>query len=556
MPKYIFITGGVLSSLGKGLTAAAIGTLLENMGYRVSFIKLDPYLNVDPGTMNPYQHGEVFVTEDGAETDLDLGHYERFTHVSLQRHNSVTAGQLYARLIEKERRGDFLGGTIQTVPHLTDEIKQVIQRAAEGVDCIIVEVGGTVGDIEGLPFIEAIRQMGLPKERNNCLYLHLTYVPYLEVSGELKTKPTQHSVKELCSLGIQPDILICRSQYALPEDIKKKIALFTNVEESSIISAPDLATIYELPLVLAKEQLPKGLARYLNVAYQEPNLQPWRTLITTLQALQHNVTIAIVGKYVALKDAYKSLYEALSHAQSSAGTKTDLIWIDAEEVTADTVDSLLRNIDGIVIPGGFGDRGIEGKLCAARYARENKIPFLGICLGMQIALIEFARHVLRMTEAHSTEFMPTTQHPVIDLMADQKSVINKGGTMRLGAQVCRIQQNSKAFSIYDRAIISERHRHRFEFNTRYVPAFEAAGLIVSGTHETTGLPEIIEIPKHPYFIGCQFHPELQSKPFAPHALFVNLLQAAWQKKIGIVDQPDTVVTGREIMQKNLAENVL
>lgn len=533
MPKYIFITGGVLSSLGKGLTAAAIGALLESMGYRVSFLKLDPYLNVDPGTMSPYQHGEVFVTQDGAETDLDLGHYERFTHATLRTQNSVTSGKLYARLIEKERKGDFLGGTIQIVPHLTDEIKNTIHQTALGVDCAIVEIGGTVGDIEGLPFIEAIRQMGLHAGRKDCVYIHLTYVPYLAVAAELKTKPTQHAVKELRSLGIQPDIVICRSELPLPLEIKKKIALFTNVEATAIVSAPDLKTIYELPLHYAQEQLPATIVQYLNLEYKEPQLAIWRDIVTTLQTLHNRVTIGIVGKYIGLKDAYKSLYEALLHAQIPTKTKVIMLWIDSQELTAENVGERFSAVDGIIVPGGFGDRGIEGKILAVSYARENNIPFLGICLGMQIAVIEFGRNVLQLTDAHSTEFNAETPYPVVDLMTEQKTIINKGGTMRLGAQICTLKPGTLARKLYNSNNISERHRHRYEFNTHYVPLYERAGFIVSGVHESHSLPEIIEIPEHPHFIACQFHPELQSKPFAPHPLFVSLIESAKLLPIGL-----------------------
>jgi CTP synthase len=529
MPKYIFITGGVLSSLGKGLTAAAIGAILESMGYRVSFLKLDPYLNVDPGTMSPYQHGEVFVTNDGAETDLDIGHYERFTHATLKKEHSVTSGKLYARLIEKERKGDFLGGTIQIVPHLTDEIKKTIQHAALDVDCTIVEIGGTVGDIEGLPFIEAIRQMGLHAGRKDCLYIHLTYVPYLTLAQELKTKPTQHAVKQLNSLGVQPDILICRSEVILPNDVKDKIALFTNVETASVVSAPDLASIYELPLHFVKEQLPQTITRYLNIPYCVPALEAWENIAHTLQTLLENsVNVAIVGKYMGLKDAYKSLYEALVHAQIPTRTKINTVWIDSEELTPQTVSAKLQTIDAIIIPGGFGDRGIPGKILAVQYARENNIPFLGICLGMQIAAIEFARNVLKIADADSTEFTPATKSPIIDFMAAQKDITHKGGTMRLGAQICALKPHSLAAKVYQQNSISERHRHRYEFNTHYAKQFEQAGFIISGKHETSDLPEIIEIPEHPYFIACQFHPELQSKPFAPHPLFVKLIEKARQ----------------------------
>ncbi len=535
MTKFIFITGGVLSGIGKGLSAASIGTLLENMGHKISFLKLDPYLNVDPGTMSPHEHGEVFVTEDGAETDLDLGHYERFTNVKLKDHNSVAAGKLYARLIERERRGDFLGHNIQTIPHLTDEIKQTINNASENnsgrVDFLIVEIGGTVGDIEILPFIEAIRQMGLHQGRKDCLYIHLTYVPFLESSGDLKTKPTQHSVRHLCSLGIQPDILICRSKYKLSQDIKKKISLFTNVEEASIISAPDLGIIYELPLVFAQEKLPETIVRNFNITYKEPNLDSWQNIVDTLKNLKQEVNIAIVGKYIEFKDAYKSLYEALTHAQIPTKSKIKLTLIDSQDLTEDNINLKLEKVDGIIVPGGFGDRGIEGKIFAARYARENKIPYLGICLGMQVAAIEFARNVLNMKTANSTEFCESTEYPVIDFMEEQKNITNKGGTMRLGAQICGLKQDSKAFNIYENNKISERHRHRFELNLKFKNEFEKNGFMISGSHETNNLPEIIELTDHKFFIGCQFHPELQSKPFAPHKLFVNFVQAALKEKI-------------------------
>ena len=525
MAKFIFITGGVLSSLGKGVTAAALGTILESMHYKITFLKLDPYLNVDPGTMSPYQHGEVFVTEDGAEADLDLGHYERFTHVRLRKHNSTTAGKLYASLIAKERNGDFLGGTIQIVPHLTDAIKQTIEQVVGDADCAIVEIGGTVGDIEGLPFIEAIRQIGL-KRRSDCLYVHVTYVPYLHATAELKTKPTQHAVKALCSLGIQPDILICRAQVPLSLEVKQKIALFTNVDSESIISAPDLDLIYELPLYLADEQLARTIARHWGVAYQEPNLDLWRHIIETLRTLPNQVNIAVVGKYIALKDAYKSLLQALIHAQIPTKTRVNIVWINAQDLTPETIADQCKNIHGIIIPGGFGERGIEGKILAAGYARTHKIPFLGICLGMQVAAIEYARSVLGLSQAHSTEFEANTPDPVVCLMEKQKKAHGKGGSMRLGAQVCCLNPASRAAQLYACDKISERHRHRYELNTNYEKEFERHGLIISGVSESQHLPEIIEIADHPFFIGCQFHPELQSRPYEPHPLFVALVRAA------------------------------
>jgi CTP synthase len=535
MTKYIFITGGVLSSLGKGIAAASIGALLESMGYKITFLKLDPYLNIDPGTMNPYQHGEVFVTDDGAETDLDIGHYERFTQVTLHKRNSVTAGKLYAQLLDKERRGEFLGGTIQTVPHFTDEIKAVIKRAAEGessdiIDFTIVEIGGTVGDIESLPFIEAIRQMGLDAGRERCLYIHLTYVPYINVAGELKTKPTQHSVKELRSLGIQPDVLICRATMPITLDIKKKIALFTNVKESSIISAPDLSLVYELPLYLQQEGLHMVLLQHFKLPQNGPDLVKLTAIIERLKSLQHTVTIAIVGKYIDLKDAYKSISESLAHAQIPTDTRITIAWINAEDITHETVHTKLQQVDGILVPGGFGDRGIAGKLHAIRYARERKIPFFGICLGMQLAVVEFARNVLGLADAHSTEFV-ATKYPVVDLMVEQKQISHKGGTMRLGAQICKLLPDSKAHQAYGMDTISERHRHRYEVNAAYVPAFYEAGLIVSGTHEAGVLPEIVELKQHPYFVACQFHPELKSKLFVPHPLFVSFIDAVREKSL-------------------------
>ncbi len=530
MSKYLFITGGVLSSLGKGVTAASIGSLLEEMGYSISFLKLDPYLNVDPGTMNPYQHGEVFVTQDGAETDLDLGHYERFTNVTLKKHNSVTAGKLYLQLLNKERQGAFLGKTIQVVPHLTDAIKEAIAIASQEADCTIVEIGGTVGDIEGLPFIEAIRQMGLHAGRKDCVYIHLTYVPYLEASQELKTKPTQHAVKELRTLGIQPDILICRSPQVLSQKIKDKIALFTNVEEASVISAPDLKSIYTLPLHFNKEKLPERITTHLGLPYKAPNVEKWRQF-TKAPSNESCITIAVVGKYVELQDAYKSLYEAIRHTQRVVDRKVEIARVDAEALTADTINQVLGVCDAIIVPGGFGDRGVNGKLLAINYARERGIPFLGICLGMQLAAIEFARSVLHLHDAHSKEFDPATKYPVIDEMEAQKAVTQKGGTMRLGVQSCVITPGSRAYAVYQQSIIEERHRHRYEFNAEYIPAFGEAGMIVSGMHDTQQLPEIIELPDHPFFIGCQFHPELQSKPFKPHPLFIELAKVACNRKL-------------------------
>lgn len=529
MSKFIFITGGVLSSLGKGLTASSIGALLESMDYSVTFIKLDPYLNVDPGTMSPYQHGEVFVTSDGTETDLDLGHYERFTHAKLTKKNSVTAGKLYSQLLDKERRGEFLGKTIQTVPHFTNEIKEAIFNASEKGKITIVEIGGTVGDIEGQPFIEAVRQIiNLDLKHKNSAFIHLTYIPYLNVSGEFKTKPTQHSNKELRSLGIQPNILICRAEKKFPEDIKKKISLFTNVEESSIISLPDVDIVYELPILLAKQSLHDVLCKQLGISVKETNLEKWDTICKTLRSLKETVNISIVGKYTELKDAYKSLIEALAHAQIPNKIKVKIDWINAEEINGKNIKEKLHKSDGILVPGGFGDRGIEGKILAVQYARENNIPFLGICLGMQVAVIEFARNILGIKDANSTEFDPLTKNPVVDILEAQKQMLYKGATMRLGEQSCDIVKGSKAFDIYNKEIIFERHRHRYEFNPKYIEQYTKNGFEVSGTHDKI-LPEIIEIKKHPFFIGCQYHPEFQSKPFEPHPLFVAFVKAAKKK---------------------------
>ncbi len=532
MQKFIFITGGVLSSLGKGVTSASIGTILEEMGYKITFLKLDPYLNIDPGTMNPYQHGEVYVTEDGAETDLDLGHYERFTHVTLTKYNNTTSGKLYHTLLEKERRGAFLGATVQVIPHFTNEIIRSIEKAASGSDIALIEIGGTVGDIESLPFLEAIRQMGLELGKENALFIHLTYVPYIAVAGELKTKPTQHSVKELRAIGIQPDIIICRADRNIPKPIKRKIALFTNVSEDAVLSAPDVDIIYRIPLVLKKEKLDQVIAKHLNLEYKEPQLKEWKKIVNTLTKLEKTVDIGIVGKYVELKDAYKSISEALIHAQIPNKVKVNIHWINADEITDENIDQILGNLDGILVPGGFGERGIEGKILTAKYARENKIPYFGICLGMQVAVIEFARNVAGLKEAHSTEFDPETPYPVIDLMPEQKNVDKKGGTMRLGAYKCTLIEGTKAYDIYKQKEIYERHRHRYEVNPEFRPILEEKGLIVSGVYKAKNLVEIIELPEeiHPWFVACQFHPEFKSKPFQPHPLFVSFVEASFKNK--------------------------
>jgi len=527
MKNFIFITGGVLSSLGKGLTAGSIGALFEAAGYKISFIKLDPYLNIDPGTMSPFEHGEVFVTDDGLETDLDLGHYERFTTAILNKNSNITAGKIYSKLLEKERKGDLLGKTIQIVPHFTNAIKEAIYKVSNDCDVTIVEVGGTVGDIEGLPFIEAIRQIGLEKKKNNSVFVHLTYVPYLKVADELKTKPTQHSVKSLLSLGVQPDILICRAEKDLPLELKKKIALFTNVEEHYVISAPDLENIYSQPIFFAKQNLDKILIDLLKLNSKKVNLTNWLTISDTFAALNENVNIAIVGKYNFCKDSYKSIYEALIHAQINNKVKVNITWIDGETLTKENIENVLKNFNGILVPGGFGNRGVEGKILAAEFARKNNIPYFGICLGMQVAAIEYARNVMGLENAHSTEFENTTE-PVITILENQKEQKYKGASMRLGKYSCKIEKNSKVFAAYKTDLIDERHRHRYEVNPKYVAQFEENGLKISGKNQNDNLTEIIEIENHPFFIACQFHPEFKSKPFAAHPLFVEFVKAAKQ----------------------------
>jgi CTP synthase len=535
--KYIFVTGGVLSSLGKGLASASIGALLESRGLTVTIQKLDPYINVDPGTMNPFQHGEVFVTDDGAETDLDLGHYERFTHARLGKNNNFTTGKIYDQVITKERRGDYLGGTVQVIPHITDEIKNSIRLASRDVDVAIIEIGGTIGDIESLPFLEAIRQFRADAGKQNVLYIHLTLVPYIGTAGELKTKPTQHSVKELRSIGIQPDILLCRTDRYLSEDIKSKIALFCNVGTDAVITAKDVECIYEVPLIFHKEGLDNKIVELLNIWTRTPRLEEWEELCEQIKQPEYAVTIAIVGKYVDLTESYKSLNEALSHGGLPNRCRVDLLFVDSETISADTCSHALAQADGILVPGGFGSRGIEGKICAARYARENNIPYFGICLGMQIAVVEFARHVAGLERAHSSEIDPTTPYPVIYLMTEwydeqtrtvQKRDANsdKGGTMRLGAYPCRLVKDTLAYQAYGNDDISERHRHRYEFNNEFSEIFENKGLVISGTSPTGDLVEIVEIKEHPWFLGCQFHPEFKSRPMNPHPLFRDFIRAA------------------------------
>jgi len=521
--KFIFVTGGVLSSLGKGVASASIGALLEGLSINITLQKLDPYLNVDPGTMNPYQHGEVFVTEDGAETDLDLGHYERFTSTNLSKLNNITAGKIYNSVLDKERKGVYLGSTVQVIPHVTDEIKSMILKASKDKDIAIVEIGGTVGDIESLPFLEAIRQLQLELGRENTLFIHLTYVPYISVAGELKTKPTQHSVKELRAIGIQPDIIICRSEVELPQDVKSKIAMFCNIKPENVISAYDVDYIYKIPLILKAQNLDKIIINAFSLEQKEPDLSKWDSIVSRLNNLQDSVDIAIVGKYIKLKDAYKSLTEALIHAGIENRLKVNMIWIDSENVE----EKDLEHVDGILIPGGFGERGIEGKIKALNYGRIHNIPTFGICLGMQLMAVEFARNVLGFKDANSTEFDQNTPNPVIDIMEDQKSVENMGGTMRLGAYECLIKENTKAYEIYKETLIYERHRHRYEFNNKYKEDFEKHSFIASGIYPKKSLVEILELQNHRWYIGCQFHPEFKSKPFKAHKLFASFIENAY-----------------------------
>jgi len=535
MTKYVFVTGGVVSSLGKGIAAASLAAILESRSIRVTNIKLDPYINVDPGTMSPFQHGEVFVTEDGAETDLDLGHYERFQSSKMRRHNNFTTGQIYESVIKKERRGDYLGGTVQVIPHITDEIKAFIKRGAGDADVAIVEIGGTVGDIESLPFLEAIRQMGLELGRNNVCYLHLTLVPYIASAGEIKTKPTQHSVKELREIGIQADAIICRTDRPLPEDERRKIALFCNVQKEAVISAWDVDSIYKIPTVLHEQMLDEIVCHKLAILARAADLTSWKRLVHAQENPQHELDIAFVGKYIDLQDSYKSLNEALRHAGIHTGAKINIHYLDSEELEKNSVAGL-EKMDAVLVPGGFGKRGTEGKIAAIRYARENGVPYLGICLGMQLATIEFARNVCGLAGANSTEFDPDTPHPVVALITewlDRTGRIEKrtekselGGTMRLGAQKCPVEPDSLAFSIYGKDV-NERHRHRYEVNNIYVPQLEAKGYKVSArTPPTENLPEIMELPGHPFFVGVQFHPEFTSTPRAGHPLFKAFVTAA------------------------------
>uniref|UniRef100_I2Q1T9 CTP synthase n=1 Tax=Desulfovibrio sp. U5L TaxID=596152 RepID=I2Q1T9_9BACT len=539
--KFIFVTGGVLSSLGKGLAAASIGALLQARGLKVTIQKLDPYINVDPGTMNPFQHGEVYVTDDGAETDLDLGHYERYLGVPMSQNNNFTSGRVYFSVIQKERRGDYLGGTVQVIPHITDEIKRSILGVAGDEDVAIIEIGGTVGDIEGQPFLEAIRQLRMELGKENALYIHLTLVPYLRVAGEVKTKPTQHSVKELRSIGIQPDIIICRSEVDLGRDIKEKIALFCDVDADAVFTCVDVKNIYELPLRLYGEGVDQKIAILLRLPAKNADLQAWRDLLHRSENPGGQVSIAIVGKYVDLKEAYKSLHEALVHGGIAAGVSIRFVYVNSEEVNRENTATVFAGIDGILVPGGFGSRGVEGKIAAIEYAREKGVPFFGICLGMQCAVIEYARNVLGLSGANSEEFDLTTPHPVIYLMREwfdcrtQKTEYrdpssDKGGTMRLGAYPCRVKPDTQAAAAYAAGEISERHRHRYEFNKTYAPSFEEGGMVLSGLSPDGELVEIVELPAHPWFLGCQFHPEFKSSPMRPHPLFREFVKAAKRYK--------------------------
>ncbi len=523
MAYYIFVTGGVLSSLGKGVASASIASLLEEQGLRVNIQKLDPYLNVDPGTMSPYQHGEVYVTEDGAETDLDLGHYERFTNISMSRKNNVTAGRVYYNVIQREREGGYLGATVQVIPHITDEIKRLIRELEDGYHVVVVEIGGTVGDIEGLPFLEAVRQLSIELGREKVLFIHITYVPYIKSAGELKTKPTQHSVKELRAIGIQPDIILCRSERELPEGIKEKIALFTNVKKSAVVSAPDVEYIYEVPLILKRQGIDKFIVEHFGFSHREVKSK-WEDIVQVLKSADQEVKIALVGKYVSLKDSYKSVVEALIHGGIANRVRVKVQWIDSENFEED----LLEEADGILVPGGFGERGIEGKIKALSYGRESKKPTFGICLGMQLMCVEFARNVLNIKDANSTEFDPFTAHPVIDIMEEQKNIRYLGGTMRLGSYPCMLVEGTKAKNIYGQEVVYERHRHRYEFNNRYRELFESAGMVFSGLSPDGELVEIIELKDHPWYIGCQFHPEFKSRPYKPHPLFVSFISACLQ----------------------------
>lgn len=529
MTKYIFVTGGVVSSLGKGITAASLGRLLKDRGFNITIQKFDPYLNVDPGTMSPYQHGEVFVTEDGAETDLDLGHYERFIDINVSKYSNVTAGKVYSEVIRKERRGDYLGGTVQVIPHITNEIKSRIKKAGESskADIVITEIGGTAGDIESLPFIESIRQLRSDLGKENVMFIHCTLLPYIKAAGEMKTKPTQHSVKELRGLGIQPDMIVVRSEYPMTEDLRDKIALFCDIDEKSVINAKDEETIYELVMSLQAQDMDDLVLENLNIeATGEAQLDDWKHLLDNLSKIDKTIKIGLVGKYVELQDAYLSVAESLRHAGYEVHADIDIHWINSQDVTPQNYKEILSEVDGIVVPGGFGDRGIEGKILTLNYAREEKVPVLGICLGMQLATVEFARNVAGLTGANSSELDEHTPHAIIDLMPDQKDVVDLGGTLRLGSFPCVIKEGTKARELYQTNQVDERHRHRFEFNNAYKAQLEEAGMIFSGTSPDGRLVEMVELKDHPYYVGVQFHPEFQSRPTRPHPLFSGLIKAS------------------------------
>ena len=526
--KYVFVTGGVVSGLGKGITAASLGRLLKARGYTVTIQKFDPYINLDPGTMSPYQHGEVFVTEDGAETDLDLGHYERFIDENLNINSNTTTGKVYWSVLNKERKGEYLGGTVQVIPHITNEIKDRVYRAGKvsDPDIVITEIGGTVGDIESHPFLEAIRQVSREVGKENCMYIHVTLIPYLSKGGEMKTKPTQHSVKELLSIGIQPDMLVLRTEHELSQDMKGKLSLFCNVEEDFIIQNLDAESLYEIPIMLENEGLAKAVCKKLGLENREPDLTEWMNMLEKERNISERVNIAIVGKYVELHDAYLSIVESLYHAGIYNSADVNILWINSEDVTDENVSEILKDAHGILVPGGFGDRGVEGKITAIKFARENKVPFLGICLGMQCAVIEFARNVLGYKDAFTAEIKPDTPHPVIDLMPEQRDIEDMGGTMRLGAYPCKVLQNSLSHEAYDSDLVYERHRHRYEFNNIYRKEIQDAGMSVVGISPDEKLVEIIEIKEHPWFVGVQFHPEFKSRPNRPHPLFRNFVSAA------------------------------
>ncbi|WP_195576405.1 CTP synthase [Paenibacillus sp. 1001270B_150601_E10] len=532
MTKYIFVTGGVVSSLGKGITAASLGRLLKNRGLKVTIQKFDPYINVDPGTMSPYQHGEVFVTDDGAETDLDLGHYERFIDINLSKNSSVTTGKVYSTVISKERRGEYLGGTVQVIPHITNEIKERVFRAGKeaGSDVVITEIGGTVGDIESLPYLEAIRQIKSDVGRDNVMYIHVTLIPYIKAAGEVKTKPTQHSVKELRGIGIQPNMLVLRTEKPIADDVKRKIGLFCDIDTNAVVEACDASTLYEVPLMFREQGMDDIVVNHLKLQTPEPDMADWTKLVDRVKSLQNKVEVAIVGKYVELHDAYLSIVEALEHAGIEANSEVKIRWVNAEEVTDENVSEILSGIHGVLVPGGFGDRGIEGKVSAIRYAREQKIPFFGICLGMQVAVIEYARSVVKLAGANSSEINPATEYPVIDLLPEQKDVEDMGGTMRLGLYPCKLQEGSLAMDCYQDELVYERHRHRYEFNNEYREAIEAAGLKISGTSPDGRLVEIVECPEHPWFLAVQFHPEFTSRPNRPQPLFKGFVNAALTHK--------------------------